>query len=243
MKPTTRWSRHSRHHHSSTPGSDPGDHLHHPHAHPGRERFDSPRSDGGGHRHHPQFGGRSGGPFGGGPDGPFGAGPRGARRGGRQARAGRGDVRSALLLLLAEQPMHGYQLMQAVAERTGGAWKPSPGAVYPTIAQLEDEGLVLVSADGGRKLVTLTAAGHQHLSALGDVDPFAAFAVDNQQPDLRSLLGELMGAAHQLGRVGEPEQLIAAARVLTDARRALYLILAGQPEQPTPQDTEGDART
>jgi DNA-binding PadR family transcriptional regulator len=234
MKPTTRWSRHSRHHHIPAPGTDPGEHLHHPHGHPGREHFDSPRSDGGGRRHHPPFGGRPGGPFGGGPDGPFGGGPRGGPRGGRRSRhgrAGRGDVRSALLLLLAEEPMHGYQLMQAVAERTGGAWKLSPGAVYPTIAQLEDEGLVRVSADGGRKLVTLTDGGREHLADLGDVDPFAAFAIDADQPDLRSLMGELMGAAHQLGRVGDADQLTAAARVLTDARRALYLILAGQPDQ------------
>ena len=139
--------------------------------------------------------------------------------------------------------MHGYQLMQAVAERTGGAWRLSPGAVYPTIAQLEDEGLVQVSAEGGRKLVTLTEAGRTHLSSLGEVDPFAAFAGDADTPDLRALLGELMGAAHQLGRVGDATQLTAAAGVLTEARRALYLILAGQPEQPAPADPDGDATT
>jgi DNA-binding PadR family transcriptional regulator len=247
MKPTTPWSRHSRHHHIPTPGADAGDHRHHPHDHPGRERFDSARGDGGGRRHHPPFGGGpfGGGPFGGGPGGPFGEGPRGHRGGprggrGRHGRAGRGDVRSALLLLLADEPMHGYQLMQAVAERTGGAWRLSPGAVYPTIAQLEDEGLVLVSADGGRKLVTLTPAGREHLASLGDVDPFAAFAGDADSPDLRALLGELMGAAHQLGRVGDPAQLAAAGRVLTDARRALYLILAGQEDQAaTPEPDDG----
>lgn len=233
MKPPTGWSRHSRHHHIPTPGATPGDPLHHPHGHPGRERFDSPRSDGGGRRHHPRFGG-PGGPFGDGPGGPRG------RRGGRHGRAGRGDVRTALLLLLAEEPMHGYQLMQAVAERTGGAWKLSPGAVYPTIAQLEDEGLVRVTVDGGRKLVTLTDAGREQLTALGDVDPFAAFGTAEGQPDLRALLGELMGAAHQLVRVGDPAQLAAAARVLTDARRALYLVLAGQPETDTPSAEDGD---
>jgi DNA-binding PadR family transcriptional regulator len=134
--------------------------------------------------------------------------------------------------------MHGYQLMQAVAERTGGAWKLSPGAVYPTIAQLEDEGLVQVSAEGGRKLVTLTDAGREHLSALGDIDPFAAFSGEDGRPDLRGLMGELMGAVHQLGRVGDAEQVAAAARVLTESRRALYLILAGQPDQPA--SPEGD---
>jgi DNA-binding PadR family transcriptional regulator len=243
MKPTDTWSRHSRHHHIPAPGSDPGEHLHHPHGRPGRERFDGPRSDGGGgRRHHPPFGGRPDGPFGAFGGGPFGGGPRGprgGRRGGRHGRAGRGDVRSALLLLLAEEPMHGYQLMQAVAERTGGAWRLSPGAVYPTIAQLEDEGLVRVSAEGGRKLVTLTEAGREHLTGLGDVDPFAAFGTDEDTPDLRALMGELMGAAGQLGRMGDADQLAAAARVLTDARRALYLILAGQPEQSSPDGPEG----
>jgi DNA-binding PadR family transcriptional regulator len=143
-------------------------------------------------------------------------------------------------MLLAEAPMHGYQLMQAVAERTGGAWKLSPGAVYPTIAQLEDEGLVRITAEGGRKLVTLTEAGREHLATLGAVDPFAAFATDEDRPDLRGLLGELMGAVHQLGRVGDAAQQIAAAKLLSDTRRALYLILAGEPGQPAAQDQDGD---
>ena len=80
----------------------------------------------------------------------------------------------------------------------------------------------------------LTEAGREHLTALGDVDPFATFAAEDGRPDLRALLGELMGAAHQLGRVGDAGQLTEAARVLSDARRALYLILAGQPDQPGP---------
>jgi len=87
------------------------------------------------------------------------------RMAGRMAgRMGRGDIRSAVLVELAEQPMHGYQLMQAIAERSGGRWTPSPGAIYPTISQLEDEGLVTVTADAGRKLVTLTDAGREHIA-------------------------------------------------------------------------------
>ncbi len=109
-----------------------------------------------------------------------------------------------------------------------GAWKLSPGAVYPTIAQLEDEGLVRVTAEGGRKLVALTEAGRTHLAGLGQVDPFTAFGGGGDRPDLRALMGELMGAAHQLGRVGDADQLAQAARVIGEARRALYLILAGQ---------------
>src|SRR5438270_5620152 len=100
--------------------------------------------------------------------------PRGPHHGGR-GRAMRGDVRTAVLQLLAEEPMHGYQLMQAIAERSGGRWTPSPGAIYPTINQLEDEGLVVVTADAGRKLVTLTDAGREHIEARRESasDPFA----------------------------------------------------------------------
>jgi DNA-binding PadR family transcriptional regulator len=132
--------------------------------------------------------------------------------------------------------MHGYQLMQAVADRTSGGWRLSPGAVYPTIAQLEDEGLVQVSTEGGRKLVTLTETGRAHVESLGDVDPFAAFGGEGDRVDLRGAIGELMGAAGQLARVGNPAQLAAAATVLADARRSLYLILAGEAgtEQPSP---------
>ena len=101
-----------------------------------------------GHRSHHPRGGRPMPPEGG-----------SRRRHGGRGRAPRGDVRAAVLLLLAEEPMHGYQLMQAISERSGGRWTPSPGAIYPTINQLEDEGLVSVTADSGRKLVTLTDAG------------------------------------------------------------------------------------
>lgn len=117
-----------------------------------------------GHRHHHPRGGR--------PMPPDGM--PGRHHGGR-GRAPRGDVRTAVLLLLAEEPMHGYQLMQAIADRSGGRWTPSPGAIYPTISQLEDEGLVTVTADAGRKLVTLTDAGREHVQARRDAgaDPFA----------------------------------------------------------------------
>src|SRR6201996_5343485 len=109
-----------------------------------------------------------GGPFGmggpGGPGGPWGRGGRGRGRG----RARRGDVRLALLRLLAEEPRNGYQLMQAIEERSGGLWRPSPGSVYPTLAQLEDEGLIgSVDAEGARRF-EITDAGREHLQARGD---------------------------------------------------------------------------
>jgi DNA-binding PadR family transcriptional regulator len=181
--------------------------------------------------HHPRRGPGplEGGPFG----GPF-AGPPHGRRGGR-GRAARGDVRAAVLLLLAEQPMHGYQLMQAIAERSGGRWTPSPGAIYPTISQLEDEGLVTVIADAGRKLVTLTDAGREQVEARqasGAADPFGDSGDAAPATDLRALLGELHAAARQVARTGTDAQLTAAAAVLTEARRSLYLLLADAPGTP-----------
>jgi DNA-binding PadR family transcriptional regulator len=156
------------------------------------------------------------------------------RRGGPgRGRAQRGDVRTAILQVVADEPMHGYQIMQTMRDRTGGAWRPSPGAVYPTIAQLEDEGLVTTREEGGRRLVTLTAEGTAYLeersARLGD--PFADFAEGTPGPDLRDPLHELQAAARQIAVGGDSAQLEAAAKVLAQARRSLYLILAGEPEK------------
>ncbi len=150
------------------------------------------------------------------------------RRGGGRGRASRGDVRAAVLLLLAEEPMHGYQLMQTIADRAGGRWTPSPGAIYPTLNQLEDEGLVSVTAESGRKLATLTDAGRRHVEEHSGEwpDPFAAEAGDASGPDLRSLLEEVHIAARQVARTGSDAQRKAAAEILSGARRSLYLLLA-----------------
>jgi DNA-binding PadR family transcriptional regulator len=139
-----------------------------------------------------------------------------------------------VLQLLAEEPMHGYQLMQAIAERSGGRWAPSPGAIYPTISQLEDEGLVTVTADAGRKLVTLTDAGRRHVEEQGDTahDPFAGHRPPGPGGDLRGLLEQLHGAVRQVARTGSDAQLTAAAAILGEARRSLYLLLAEGPETP-----------
>ena len=158
---------------------------------------------------------------------------RGAPFGRGRGRAQRGDVRTAILLLLADQPMHGYQIMQAMSDRTGGAWHPSPGAIYPTIAQLEDEGLVTTKEEGGRRLVTLTAEGRTYLeersARLGD--PFADFAGAADRPDLRDPMHQLLAAVRQIEVGGSATQLEAASQVLAQARRSLYLILAGESEE------------
>ena len=77
----------------------------------------------------------------------------------RGPKARRGDVRAAILSVLSDAPRNGYQVIQEIAERTGGAWKPSPGSIYPTLQQLEDEGLVVQTEDGGRKAYALTDEG------------------------------------------------------------------------------------
>lgn len=169
-------------------------------------------------------------------------GERGPRRGpgrGSGRRAPRGDVRAAVLMLLAEEPMHGYQLMQAIADRSGGRWTPSPGAIYPTLNQLEDEGLVTVTAEAGRKLVTLTDAGREYVEGRREtsIDPFAPYAGTGPGADLRGLLDELASATRQVARTGSEEQRTAAAKVLAEARRSLYLLLADAPVVPEPPKT------
>jgi DNA-binding PadR family transcriptional regulator len=135
--------------------------------------------------------------------------------------------------------MHGYQLMQAIADRSGGRWTPSPGAIYPTISQLEDEGLVTVTAESGRKLVTLTEAGRRHLAERrqAGADPFAGFSSSGPGVDLRDLVEQLHGAVRQVARSGTDAQLTAAAAILGEARRALYLLLAEGPDAPSPQQS------
>jgi DNA-binding PadR family transcriptional regulator len=126
--------------------------------------------------------------------------------------------------------MHGYQLMGAIADRSGGRWRPSPGAIYPVLAQLEDEGLVTVTAESGRKVAALTDAGREAVAEDGGDDPFAAYDDETAGPDLRDLMEQLVGATRQVARTGSATQVEAAGRILGEARRALYLLLADGPD-------------
>ncbi|MFC6154383.1 PadR family transcriptional regulator [Nocardioides yefusunii] len=168
-----------------------------------------------------------------------GRGGRGRGPGGRGGR--RRDVRGAVLLVLAEAPMHGYQAMQAIAERSGETWRPSPGAVYPVLAALEDEGLLTVSADSGRKVATLTEAGRAAAAAVtaGGRDPFALSPDGSGSPEasLRDDVHALVSAAKEVDRTGTPEQREAARSLLAATRRQLYGILAAEPS-PTPQENQ-----
>ena len=142
-------------------------------------------------------------------------------------RAGRGDIRAAILVLLGEQPMHGYQIIQELAERTGGVWRPSPGSVYPTLQQLEDEELVREAAsDSGKRVYELTDAGREHAGATEA--PWSAVAGENEEQliALRDLAHQVLAATRQVAHAGTSAQIEAAQAVLRDARRALYRLLA-----------------
>ncbi len=169
---------------------------------------------------------------------PFG-GP-GRHRHGR-GRARRGDVRLALLRLLAEEPRNGYQLMQAIEELSGGAWRPSPGSVYPTLAQLEDEGLVrAVETDGARRF-EITDAGREHLNDRADEPaPWEPTADEAENPlsELAPLVIQIGKAAFQVASVGDQEARDQARSVLTETRRALYRILAEDHETGDDADAE-----
>jgi DNA-binding PadR family transcriptional regulator len=166
--------------------------------------------------------------------GPFGHGPMfGHPFGGARGRKRRGDVRVAVLLLLAEEPRNGYQLMQAIEERSGGRWRPSPGSVYPTLAQLEDEGLIRSSEADGSRRFEITDAGREHLETrAGEPAPWEP--QDEAGEDALSELGPvIMGlgkAAWQVVSVGDAQQRARAVELLSETRRALYRILAEEPE-------------
>jgi DNA-binding PadR family transcriptional regulator len=173
--------------------------------------------------------------FGGGwgPGGPgfgpgFGREGRGHGHGRGRRGSRRGNVRAALLALLNERPMHGYEMIKELDSRTGGVWSPSPGSVYPTLQLLEDEGLITSEESGGRKRFTLTDAGREEATAAAANPPWREFsdeAVSSGQ-DTREAVFGIMNALRQIGFEGTPEQWQRAVEVLSETKRKLYAILA-----------------
>lgn len=144
-------------------------------------------------------------------------------------RMGRGDVRSAVLALLAENPMHGYQIIREIEDRSGGAWKPSPGSVYPTLQLLTDEGLISAEESGGRKTYSLTPEGREAADASTERSaPWEAMGSrDTSRMSALPKAGiDLAQAVAQVGRSGSAEQVKEAVAVLDDARRKIFTILA-----------------
>ncbi|WP_237569029.1 PadR family transcriptional regulator [Mycolicibacterium lacusdiani] len=176
-------------------------------------------------------------PFAGGfgPGGPgfgFGPGGRGGRRGGPRGggRGRRGDVRAAILTLLVERPMHGYEMIQEINERSQQLWKPSPGSVYPTLQLLVDEGLIVsTESDGSKKLFELTDDGKAAAEKI-EIAPWDAIAQDWKEEapgavNLRSAVGQLMGAVAQSAHAASPDQQQRVVDIVNNARREIYQIL------------------
>jgi DNA-binding PadR family transcriptional regulator len=153
---------------------------------------------------------------------------RGPRGRGRKAR--RGDIRTAALLLLAEEPRNGYQIMQEVQERSEGVWSPSPGSVYPALSQLEDEGLIRTDESDGRKLFAITDAGRKVVEERGQDKPAPWEQMSDEYSPVAHQLGKLIRevafAFQQVIRTGSEEQMGRARDVLASARKDLYRILA-----------------
>ncbi|MGE2732127.1 PadR family transcriptional regulator [Mycolicibacterium vaccae] len=166
-------------------------------------------------------GGFGPGKFGPGP----GFGPRG-RRGGPRGR--RGDVRAAILKLLTDRPMHGYEMIQEIHERSHQLWKPSPGSIYPTLQLLVDEGLLTsTDSDGSKKLFELTDEGRAAAEKI-ETAPWDEITegADPAALGLRTAVGQLMGALAQSAQATTPEQRQRIVEVVNNARREVYQILA-----------------
>jgi DNA-binding PadR family transcriptional regulator len=184
------------------------------------------------------FGADFGPGFGAGPGfygGPPGFGPWSRGYGRRGGRARRGDVRAAALALLAEEPMNGYQIIQQISDRSGGIWRPSPGSVYPALAQLEDEGLIaLQAAAGERRAYALTESGRSYVAEHADElkAPWSALSGDaaSAAADLHSLVRQVHVAAFGVLSAGTDAQMAQARKILAQTRRSLYRILAEEEE-------------
>ncbi|WP_417562313.1 PadR family transcriptional regulator [Microbacterium sp.] len=143
-------------------------------------------------------------------------------------RVSRGDVRATVLSLLAEEPMHGYQIISEIEKRSGGTWKPSAGSVYPTLQLLADEGMITAEESDGRKTYSLTEAGRAEAEESADrATPWEATGSTRARMGALPKAGvELAQAAAQVARTGTPAQVDEAIEVLAEARRRLHGILA-----------------
>ena len=182
--------------------------------------------------------------------GPFEFGMRGGpfappRFGGRGPRVRRGDVRAAILDLLAEgEPWNGYQIIQEIGARTQGVWRPSAGSVYPALQQLEDETLIKAEAAGEdrRRMYTLTEEGQayvtEHADELKASWDAVTGSVNDTEVQLRHTIHQVMVAVSQVAQAGSAAQVQQAGKILADTRRALYRILAAD-DQDVEEDSQG----
>ena len=157
------------------------------------------------------------------------------RQGGQRAR--RGAVRDALLVVLAERPMHGYEVITELEARSSGRWRPSPGSIYPALGRMEEQGLVTAEEVDERRVFSLTALGREARDALdverADPTPRRGDGTGDADGALRSLPAEITGQARHLRRFGSSEQVERAVALLEAVRRDLYAVLA---DGPTPRE-------
>ncbi|NUW36129.1 PadR family transcriptional regulator [Nonomuraea sp. SMC257] len=148
---------------------------------------------------------------------------------GEAPRVRRGDVRAALLSLLAEEPKNGYQMIQDIESRSRGIWRPSPGSVYPALQQLEDEGLVVGEEGGGSRAYRLTERGREQAERhLRDSAPWdeVARTIPEDRHELRLLWGQLGEAFVHLTRTANDRQVAQAKKLLKQTRKSVFQILA-----------------
>jgi DNA-binding PadR family transcriptional regulator len=143
-------------------------------------------------------------------------------------RLGRGDIRPLLLVGLADGAAHGYELMRRLEQSSGGAWSPSPGSVYPTLQLLEDEGLLTCSSAAGKKVYALTTTGKAAARTAAKAPrPWEQGDAQPGRYPLREVTHAVHAAAKQVGATGNPAQIDAAITLLRQAKKDLYLLLAG----------------
>jgi DNA-binding PadR family transcriptional regulator len=147
----------------------------------------------------------------------------------------RGDVRIAILHLLAEEPMHGYQIMQELTERSGGMWRPSPGSIYPTLQLLSDEGLIQADDQDGKKVYRLTADGQSIVESAEDAPPWERFGSLHNDGllGLRDVGFQVGAAVMEVGRSGTDAQIAKARQILEQSRKDIYRILADDRDDET----------
>ena len=144
-------------------------------------------------------------------------------------RAARGDIRAAILALLAEEPMHGYQIIQELTERTGSVWRPSPGSVYPTLQMLEDEGLVRSTERDDKRVYEITDAGRteaQRRAEEAGGSPWEGDRTRSPRGQLKESAVQILLASRQIQHAGSDEQVAQAVEIMRNARKALYGLLA-----------------
>lgn len=187
------------------------------------------------------------------PDGPGRGSPgRGSRRtGGRPGgpgghRARRGAVRDGIVLLLGERPMHGYELITELESKSGGRWRPSPGAIYPALEKMEQRGLITATDVDDKRQFSLTDSGRELLVELQTASTDSAAPWDdtpNDRGEMRRQLSELAGQVRQIARFGSDPQRAAAGEVLDRTVRDLYAVLASSPAPPSHTGTDTDTDT